>query len=317
VCATSTSTLAQLLFTASPAMNFAHVVGELDQVLSRYPAERRALSWDCDDVAIFDLDGSRIVLGYSNHLRGPHVACLTVSVGHGPRQAAPAPLAERRAALCRKITDRLTSRYPVDSIAWHETESPVTPDLIDSMIEKLPGTEPRHLPVRPAEDIDRLMARMTVELETRQTNPVTNFARPDPDTLVPLSVRPPKKTAPPKVAAAPAPVAAVPPAPADIANDRPHLPREHDENAARIRTALYPPEPEVVAAERPSTQMRLAVHAMNATMIVVVLPVGAALMTYSILRGEDMRLSGRVMALTGTFLALQNTPMAQQMMALI
>jgi hypothetical protein len=87
-------------------------------------------------------------------------------------------------------------------------------------------------------------------------------------------------------------------------------------DAARIRAALYPPEEDVVD-ERPSTQMRLAIHAMNATMIVALLPVGAAVMTYSILRGEDLRLSGRMLALTGLVLAASQSQMGQQVMSFI
>ena len=64
-------------------------------------------------------------------------------------------------------------------------------------------------------------------------------------------------------------------------------------------------------------QMRLAIHAMNATMIVVFLPLGAAAMAYSILRGEDMRLSGRLMVLTGTGLALSQSPVGQHVMSMI
>jgi hypothetical protein len=43
------------------------------------------------------------------------------------------------------------------------------------------------------------------------------------------------------------------------------------------------------------------------------MPVGAAMMTYSILRGEDMRFSGRMMAITGLFLAASQSQMGQQL----
>ena len=320
--AASPSTLAQLLFSTPPCMNFADIVDELEAVLARYPATNRVLWRDGGDVAIFDLDGSRVVLGFADALVGPHVACLTVSVGTGPDIGGPSPLADRRTALCRKIADRLSTRYPFDSVVWHETPSPVTPDLIGRMVETLAaGGEPTRLPQEPAVEIDRLLARMSVELEIRQVNPVTNFARPDQPSFTPLSVRPPRARIKLPAALRPASVPEAPPAtaPAEaavVANDRPTLPQNHDADAARIRAALYPPEEEVVD-ERPSTQMRLAVHAMNATMIVALLPVGAAMMTYSILRGEDIRLSGRMMALTGLVLAASQSQMGQQVMSFI
>jgi hypothetical protein len=303
-------------------MNFADTVEELEAVLAQYPATNRRLSREEKDVAIFDLDGSRVVLGFASNLAGPHLACVTVSVGKGPNVAEPGPLADRRTALCRRIVDRLSTRYPHDAVIWHETPSPVTPNLIDKMTETLAaGGTPTRLPQEPAVEIDRLLAHMSVELEIRQVNPITNFARPDQSSFTPLSVRPPKARIALPAALRPAPApeavpAAPPPTGGEVANDRPILTRNHDADAARIRAALYPPEEEV-EDERPSTQMRLAIHAMNATMIVALLPVGAAVMTYSILRGEDLRLSGRMLALTGLVLAASQSQMGQQVMSFI
>ena len=316
------STLAQLLFSTPPRIDFAAAVEELEAVLAHYPATNRRLSREAEDVAIFDLDGSRVVLRFTGDLAGPHLACVTVSVGNGPNVAEPAPLAERRTALCRRIVGHLSTRYPYDAVIWHEMPSPVTPELIDKMTETLAaGGAPARLPQEPAVEIDRLLARMSVELEIRQVNPITNFARPDQHSFTPLSVRPPKARIALPAALRPAPVPeAVPEAPppvgAEVANDRPALLQNQDADAARIRAALYPPEEDVVD-DRPSTQMRLAIHAMNATMIVALLPVGAAVMTYSILRGEDLRLSGRMLALTGLVLAASQSQMGQQVMSFI
>jgi hypothetical protein len=62
--------------------------------------------------------------------------------------------------------------------------------------------------------------------------------------------------------------------------------------------------------------MRLAAHAMNATLIVVWPPLGAAVMTYSVLRGENMQMSARLMAVAGTFYALAHSPIGQGMVAM-
>ncbi len=111
-----------MLFAAKPAINFAHVVGELDSALARYPATRRALSWDCDDLATFDLDGLRIVLAFADSLPGDHAACLTVSVGPGST-ATDLPPAIGHDKLCRRITERLADRYDSDAILWHSCPS--------------------------------------------------------------------------------------------------------------------------------------------------------------------------------------------------
>ncbi len=138
----SSSTLAQMLFRGKPALNFAHVVSELQATLDRYPATRRSLGWDCDDLAIFDLDGARIVLGYTDDLDGPHAACLTVAVGEGPQGNGASPIATRRAAFCRKITDRLAARHEPDSTLWHDVDQPLTADLIDALVDQVPEHRP-------------------------------------------------------------------------------------------------------------------------------------------------------------------------------
>ena len=207
------STLAQLLFSTPPRMDFAGTVEELEAVLAQYPATNRRLSREEEDVAIFDLDGSRVVLGFTGDLTGPHLACVTVSVDKGPYVTEPAPLAETRTALYRKIVNRLSTRFPHDAVIWHETPSPVTPNLIDKMTETLAnGGAPARLPQEPAVEIDRLLARMSVELEIRQVNPITNFARPDQNSFTPLSVRPPKARVALPAALRPAPVPAAVPA---------------------------------------------------------------------------------------------------------
>ena len=97
------------------------------------------------------------------------------------------------------------------------------------------------------------------------------------------------------------------------ANDRPDLPGPAETELARVRAALYPPA-EQAAPE--TAQMRLAAQAMNATLIVVWMPLGVAAMTYSLMKGENIGFSARVMAVTGALLGLSQTPFVQQVAAL-
>lgn len=72
---------------------------------------------------------------------------------------------------------------------------------------------------------------------------------------------------------------------------------------ARLRDCLYP-EVEEIVEERPSTQMRLATHAISLSLVATALPIGAAVMTYNLLKGEDMRVTARLTTLTGLALAI-------------
>ncbi|MDT8856065.1 hypothetical protein RNZ50_13785 [Paracoccaceae bacterium Fryx2] len=269
------STIAQLLFASHTPLNFALIVGEMDAALDKCCSGPRAFVWDCEDVAVFDTDGTRMVLGHSDSPGGGHAGCLTIAVGPSPGCLTPSPLALRHDGLCRLIVDRVQSRHPAGTVLWHQTPQVVTPDLVDALIDALPDATALSAPQPEAE----AAAIVVVAPHIRR---------------VPLA----------------------PPAAAPCAgNDRPDLPCPQLEQMQRVRDALYPaPEPAGPAA-KPSTPMRLAVHTVNATLIVVSLPVGAALMTYTLLRGEDMQLSARVMAVTGTLVGLSHSPLGHQMMA--
>jgi hypothetical protein len=96
------------------------------------------------------------------------------------------------------------------------------------------------------------------------------------------------------------------------ANDTPDLPKPAQSELQRVRAALYP---KPAATERETVQMRLAAQAMNATLIVVWMPLGVAAMTYSLMKGEKIGFSARMMAVTGTLIAWSQTPFGQQVAA--
>lgn len=104
----------------------------------------------------------------------------------------------------------------------------------------------------------------------------------------------------PQDAATPTQSAAVP------ANDSPDLPSPLHEQLARVREALYSQgsDDEAQVLETPSVQIRLASHAMTATLVVVAFPLGAALTTYSLFRGANIRLSAQAMAVVASALGL-------------
>lgn len=83
----------------------------------------------------------------------------------------------------------------------------------------------------------------------------------------------------------------------------------------RIRANLYRPGTDQSETEtRPSLPLRVATHAIGLSLIATALPVGAAMMTYTVLKGEDLRLTARLTTLTGLALAvLTGNPELAQM----
>lgn len=128
-------TIASLLFATPPILNFARIVGELDAKLGQYPHDRRSVSWDLDDIALFDVDGARLALGWADGLPGAWGACLTVAVSPGRPDNGTDRLAGRRRAVCQMIAERIARRYPPDALIWHQGNGMVTSDTIDEMVE--------------------------------------------------------------------------------------------------------------------------------------------------------------------------------------
>jgi hypothetical protein len=182
--------------------------------------------------------------------------------------------------MCSRLIERLQARFPATAILWHQTDQPVSADFLDKLVESLPAL----MELFPFQEPDWLAEAIT-EPEPVPTPQVSARIQPEPPPPLPPRA---------------------PPA---------HLPRMRNIELSRVRAALYDPV-EGDLAPAPSSQLRLATHAMNATLIVVWLPLGAAVMTYSLLKGEDIHLSARLLVATGTIVGLVQTPFGQSMAAM-
>ena len=316
------STIAQLLYPDSDSVDFARIVAELDAVLNRMRGKDVVITWDCDDLVSFDVPETRILLAWSETGRRTLGGCLTVSVGPSPDGMAGEAKAEHD-VLCSRLVERIQSRFQPLSVLWRQVEGAVGSDLVDDLIDCLPEKSSLALP--PVDSILEALSRADLQLAEARNNlphpravhtPVLSRIAMEPlaaeeTPRAARPVKPARKAARPK---APAMATVFP----EVANDLPDLPMPKSAELARLRDALYP-EDEAKAQAEPeadySTQMRLAAHALNATLIVVYAPLGAAVMTYSLLKGEDMRLSARMMALAGTFFALAHSPIGATMAA--
>ena len=250
------SVIAELTFIEAPPINFARLVADLDSVLARLHTKNRQLTWDCEDVAIFDMPGTRIALAYNDSPRAAVAATLTLSVG--PSQVAAlaggdAPIPAQHGVLCSKLVERVQARLKPDAIVWHETDAVVTVEVIDSLSTPTPLARPRPAadhPIYTAPDISGVD-------ESYARGHQGSYMRPQ----------------------------------------RPPL-RHHDRDLTRLRAALYPPV-DKTQVPKTSNQMRLAAHAMNASLITVSLPLGVAVLGYGLIKGDNMRLTARMMVLTG------------------
>ncbi|MES2664707.1 MAG: hypothetical protein V4712_01330 [Pseudomonadota bacterium] len=333
------STIVQLLFCAPPRLNFASLVTELETALDQASAGRCDVDWDHDDIVVFQADGCRFVLALVMQPSQEFAACLTLSVGpaEGFHERNLPILTE---AACRMIINRLDLRYSPDDQRWHTVAGVIGADEIDALHEALAEADRKSGQTSPIADIAYLVPKLTQkaavdsgeDVQIPDAEPVA-FGGQDPNIRhvypVKVSNRAAKETARSSlvphdkferalirklhaahvdhVAEVAVEVAASRALAPEVANDRPDLPvapGENEQVIRRVRAALYPV---AEAPPRVSTPLRLAAHSMDTTLIIVALPVGAAMLTYSLLRGGNANVSGRMMAITGTLLALTQT----------
>ncbi len=309
------STIAQVLFETTETPNFAHIVAELEEVLVRHKADLLETAWDCNDLVFFDLDETRLALAYAEFPDEPVQACLTISVG--PRwEAQHIEDDPGFDVLCSRIVERLQSRYMPLAVLWNQTDEEVSADLLDALTDALPMPSALLPPIDALID-PLLQTADDAEAARAPIHSVRHTERPQEETLTRLA-RP--KSPPHRLNRAgtagtgereiPTGAAAPP------ANDIPAITAARSPDLSALHQALGSDAAETGEAEQKlSTQMRLAVHAMNATLIVVWLPLGAAAMTYSLLKGEDIKFSGRMMAVTGALLAFAQSPLTHTVVA--
>lgn len=274
--ASSLSTIAQLLCYQSLPVNFAKLIGEVDSILEQDLDCPFKVSWDCDTAACFDQSGTRVLLAWNEHPGHGLSGVLTLSVGPSPVTGKPVMRPDHE-ALAMRLAEHLSQRTQSSNTLWHRMACHMSAEWADLLIDALPP------------DLQESEMADTDLVPTRQHSVVPRMRPAAPEFRhgtvrlvgVQTTHRPAERS----------------------------LPMDPDLN--RLRAALYEDED----CERPSVQMRLAVHAMNATLIMVWMPLGAAVMIHGMVRGEDMRLASRLMVLTGSVGALLQTPMGQNVVA--
>lgn len=313
------STIAQLLFVSLPPKPFATLVRDLDAALARIGGDRQT-TWDHDDMVFMDMDGTRVGLSFVDDLDNGYAACLTVTVGPTPDAEVTAD-PQRHASLCERIATRAAESLGADQVIWHRVTEAVTVDLVDALIDALPAAERKPVPPEPVTEdlVDRLLHRhpfpektanvaRKAALRTNAANqPTAPEAVPEADVLA--TPRSAEET--PAPGAKPEGKAARRRAlrRLETAGDAapPKAPRHGSAELAGLRDALYDPDAD---EDEQSNAQRIAAMTMNATLTIVMPPVGATLLASAWRQGVDLRTSARAMAITGSLFAFAHAAAA-------
>lgn len=334
----ATTTSVSLLFHERPNLNFAAYVTRMEKALRTSFGDTMQLSWDHEDIVIIDIDGSRVSLGLweapeaGDESREGYEAAMVMSVGPGPDWRSETRIARFRKALCQSVVAGILERHPADLVLWKDLQGVYAPDdfemLIDQAIEAARGEAVIATPAAMADPGASGLTMQRAEAAARALGERRFGGVPVRRLMDRLATEIPE-TAPMRLPDMPKPLAESADAPQAedgpsametaarddfrslVANDLPDLPRPDVDQLDRIRGALYPADPD---DGKPVLAHRLAIYAANTTLMLVALPVGAALMTYSVLGGEDARLTARAVALTGAVIGILHSSLGQSLL---
>lgn len=246
-------TVAALQYSARPALGFVDIVEEFDIAFQACAVNQRRLTWDCDDIAIFDQDTFRIALGWMQPRTPDGAWYLIIAVGRSPF-AGTARVTRR---MCEDLACRIIKRtgdyLPHDAVFRSDVSQPVDAGLIDAITERLASHA----------DNAQTPPDTSARSETIQGSP----ARPKASSgFEPFRLRLP---------------AAQGVSPIPSTDDSMGLMAENDD-LRRLREALCGTTIETEI----TLPMHLSIYALGATMLLQAPPVGAALLVYTVLREE-------------------------------
>lgn len=132
-----TSRVAEMLFQDMPLCDFSRTISELNTVLTRICGHAPRLNWDCDDIASFDMPGTRILLSFSESPYAGFAARLVISVGPSPLAKIEGQGAMVHTALCSRLVNRLKERCEPQDIRWSDVRGIVTADEVDLLADGL------------------------------------------------------------------------------------------------------------------------------------------------------------------------------------
>lgn len=281
---TSSAIVAQVLFFSETILNFPALVRMVETTIVCDSAEDPPqIHWDDEARVALEFGNTRLIVAIGNGEAGKMVPSLTLAISAISDKDGDPSLRDIHKAQLELFMTLMKAKLNVDTVLWLEAPGPVTTDLVEAMVEMLPNrlalltgeapppletTRPSICPLLPTPNA----APMHADLRTKNVEKTENR-----DVLATLAI----------------------PSNADIS-----LRTADQIQLSDLRLHLHDVEDTGRAA---STPMRVAVHTMNTTLMLVSLPIGASMMTYSILRGEDINLTARAMAITGTLVGLYNS----------
>jgi hypothetical protein len=318
---------------------FQRLVLEFDDGFRNRPRAMYQFSRPYDDFAVFEIEESRIAAAYANanvnatpdmsavDNSAPDCSVLALAVSYNAPEDLKDAMTVQQERLLRAIVTRIQRMHPTDTVLWSQIDGGFGPDEFDALVVDAYGldssaaaaAEPGAAAAASGDDAAQDRSAVLEDAEVLDAGePVfqhrARFA-PVEEVVDSLTER---TSIPPTAAAQPAPKAEPrrpnrnvrklhPVEPQVVANALPDVPQPMLSEAARIRRALYPEPEDIETPEKPNLPQRLTTYTLNTALIIVVMPVGVAMLTYNVLGRENQKMTARAMALTGFGYAISHT----------
>lgn len=125
--------ICELSYLRSAGPSLPRLVRELSERLQSLGAMTFRLNWDCDDIAVFDLPGHRIILATDESQNANVANRLLISVGPAADNQPADGIRLGHAALCRRITRAIERKNPADSRQTRSFAGLLTPERVDDL----------------------------------------------------------------------------------------------------------------------------------------------------------------------------------------
>lgn len=202
-------------------------------------------------------------------------------------------------SLVQRLIRHLSSLWPADLVVWEPSGTIYTISEFNALErrERVQPTRPRLCDL-PPEALRHRRPEM-VDLTEEPSVLAEVFGRLD--RVLPKRPKAARRAPPP----APGTQAQ---AKAIVANALPHLPQAGHQVHARLKAVFrsmeLPRDNALCEAKETSLPGRLAVYALNGSILVMAFPVGMSMLTYNVMKGESLTATARMMALTGIGMTL-------------
>lgn len=124
-------------YSTKPELGFVEIVRKFDDAFQSCIFTKRRLTWDCEDVAIFECTNVRVALGWMAPDAPGRPWVLIVALGTSPGEGNSPIGSDTIGVLATTIRKQIETHLPFDALFRTTTDQPIDAAQIDSICEQV------------------------------------------------------------------------------------------------------------------------------------------------------------------------------------